>query len=220
MDQKFKNSSDAEEFDVKLGKLKRRIKNTFSTRFAAAKRVKFNYSLANLTIIVLSLWAIAISFILTGSYISMTEVVRKSLEMTGVLLPVFVVVFSLMEGGDNYLRGYLLELNARQLRELSDEFSADIERVKNEKSENAKANLYEKYSKKYNDILERSPINHDDIDHLSKLWMDRRDDKKYKGEVSIREAFMAFMMLLRRQLQRAAYISFWFIPILPFLTRK
>ena len=149
MDQQVQRASYVEEFDRKIDKLKHRIKNTFSTRFAAAKRVKFNYSLANLTIIVLSLWAIAISFVLTGSYITMSEVGRKSLEMAGVLLPVFVVVFSLMEGGDNYLRGYLLELNARQLRELSDEFSADIERVKNVNTPNAKANLYEKYSKKY-----------------------------------------------------------------------
>jgi hypothetical protein len=203
----------------KLDKLQYRIKNTSSTRFSASKRVRFNYDLGALTIIILSLWAIYISIILGGNFVVMVDGTRKLVEVTGILLPVFIVVFSLVEGGNNYLRSHQLELNARQLRELADELAGEVTKEEHTATTDSRAALFEKFSKKYNDILERSPINHDEIDHWSRHYVALRNDQPmFRGMWWLYSALVVAIWA-RRQAQRVVYLALWFIPALPFLLR-
>lgn len=206
-----------DDIEIKIKKLRSRIKNTSSVRFAASKRIKFNYSIANLTVIVLSLWAIFISYILTSDLVTQWNVNVDAWEAAGIVLPVFIVVFSLIEGGETFLRAHLLELNARLLRELGDELFGEAARIDGDPAQ--RAELFKKYSRKYNDILERSPINHDDVDHWSRHYSRCRHDSK---EFSVRwfyfTAIIAFVWM-RRQGQRALYFSLWVLPIALFFAR-
>lgn len=201
----------------KLFQLQDRIKNTAYTRFAAARRVRFNYDLGGVTIVVLSLWAIAISTVLASNSVEMSEITKKHMEFTGVILPVFIVIFSLMEGGNNFLRSYQLEANARQLRELTDEVAGEGTRARIDPDTEFMAKLFEKNSKKYNDVLERSPINHDDIDYLAEHHKNLSNDKSLNGRARAGHHSMRLALWCRRQCQRLMYLVFWVIPGIPFL---
>jgi len=193
-----------------LEKLRTRIKNTSSTRFSASHRVHFNYTLAKLTVVILSLWAIFISYVLTSELGLSLHYDVEGAEAAGIILPVFVVVFSLIEGGETYLRAHNLELNARQLRELADKLKGET--INGAAESGAFAILFEKYSREYNDILERSPINHRDIDHWSKYYVRCRQSVVWFSRHWW--YFFAITMLLwfRRQMQRFLYLSLWVIP--------
>lgn len=231
-------SVENEPLELKITKLGARIKNTSTVRFASSKRIRFNHTMANVTVVCLSLWSIFISFALTSTLSERIAHNRETLEVVGVILPVFIVVFSLIESGENLVRAHLLELNARQLRELGDNlFSAHV-RAKNkekEKNESDLVDVFEKFSKEYNDVLERSPVNHDDIDHLGKHYLAERARyiKDFKKSTKVNDKpsiskfdflmkniffrIIIFAIWIRRQFIRVTYISLWFIPIVFFL---
>ena len=194
--------------DVELEKLRTRIKNTSSTRFAAAHRVHFNYTMAKLTVVILSLWAIFISYVLTT--LSLQETLhfdKAAIEAVGIVLPVFIVVFSLIEGGETYLRAHNLELNARRLRELADELKGQmINGVA------TKEGLFAEFSEKYNDCLERSPINHRDVDHWSKYYVRKRQEVTSFSPKWWYYLVISMVLWVRRQLQRVLYFVLWLVP--------
>ena len=203
-----------QEISAKLRKLQGRIKNTSSVRFAASKRVRFNYNIAQLTIVALSIWAIIISTTLAFDVQGIFSIKERYVELIGILLPVCIVAFSLIENGEVYLRSAFLEINARQLRELSDQLFVAIEKADGDLS--AKIEVFSSYSQKYNDILERSPINHDDVDHYTKKY--EREREKY-GMLTIEFWLLAISSLFvtcRRQVRRVLYITLWLMPLLLF----
>ncbi len=203
-----------ETIDHKLKKLGGRIKNTSTVRFAASKRIRFNYALANLTVVVLSLWSILISYAITANLISSFNLNRSAVETSGLILPVFIVVFSLIEGGENLVRAHLMELNARQLRELSDKYFSHLASHFADDADHEKIKIFEQYSKEYNDILERSPINHDDIDHWGRYFARKRKDTK---EFSFRWYYYLVIVVgvwIRRQTNRILYFILWLSPLL------
>ena len=93
-----------EHIDKKLDKLGARIKNTSTVRFAASKRIRFNYAMANWTVIFLSLWAILISYFSASKMSGPFHLNSAAFDIAGLMLPVFIVVFSLVEGGENLVR--------------------------------------------------------------------------------------------------------------------
>lgn len=207
---KPRTNKQVDDIDTKLKKLLGRIKNTSGVRFSASKRVKFNYGMAQLTVVVLSLWSITISTALTFHTITIFAYPEQIVQLVGILLPVGIVVFSLIENGETYLRANLLEMNARQLRELSDKLYADIARNKGDR--NSSLIVFEETSKNYNDILERSPINHDDIDHWTKKYIrDRENVALFSTEWNTYVLF-SLAIWARRQFKRVIFFSFWIGP--------
>jgi hypothetical protein len=83
----------------KVDKLFARIKNTSSVRFHASRRVRMDYKIAQLTVVFLSLWAILISYLLASALGKQEHLDVPILSAAGVILPVFIVVFSLIENG-------------------------------------------------------------------------------------------------------------------------
>lgn len=207
--------SDDDPIETKIKKLGYRVKNTSTVRFAGSKRIRFNYSMANLTVIVLSLWAIFISYMLASSLSDAISINKPVMEAVGVVLPVFIVVFSLIEGGENLVRAHLMELNARQLRELGDKLFSVYSKAKMEGGDLVA--VFEEYSHKYNDTLERSPINHDDIDHWGRYFAGRRRNQKEFTWPWLYYFFLIGLVWMRRQVSRLIYISLWLLPALFFL---
>jgi len=193
----------------KLEKLRLRIKNTSSVRFFAARRVKMNYRIAQLTVVILSLWAIVISYLLSNDLAKHLGMNIPFLTMVGVILPVFVVVFSLLENGEAFLRSHQLEFNARQLRELSDQLytSAAVKGLNSDKL----LQVYEDFARKYSDCLERTAVNHDHVDHLNSLY-----SRQYRsGKINIQTLFVIIKLIIlwfKIQFKRVVYIIFWFAP--------
>lgn len=204
-----------ETIDNKLKKLGSRIKNTSTVRFAASKRVRFNYSLANLTVVILSLWAIFYAYFLATPMKDLPHINLPIIEASGVILPVFIVVFSLVEGGENLVRAYLMELNARQLRELGDELFTATAALDHDMS--AKVASFETFSRRYNDILERSPVNHDDIDHWGRHFAKVRKGAKEFSWHWFYYLLIVILVWLRRQAVRFLYLILWLLPLAPFL---
>lgn len=157
-----------------------------------------------------------------------------NLSMASVLIPVFVVIFSLIEGGEQYLRAHNLNVVARKLRELADDVRSD-----NQFQDTENSNWDSKftcYYKKYNDVLERHNVDHDDVDHLRQKFIEKRDEysfvpKKKKDSAGAADGnegnpsihlwvyflLLTWMVWLRRQAQRILYMSSWFLPFLLFL---
>lgn len=199
-----------ESIETKLKKLGSRIKNTSTVRFAAAKRIRFNYALANLTVVVLSLWAIFFSYLLVADPLKEIAQNTPVVQAIGILLPVFIVVFSLIEGGQNLVRAHLMELNARHLRELGDKLFTAAFGHQNGSEHRIK--IFEEYSHMYNDILERSPVNHDDVDHWGRHFAKcRREAKEYTWHWWY-YLIIVIGVWLRRQGVRILYLSLWFLP--------
>jgi hypothetical protein len=135
----------------------------------------------------------------------------------GVILPVFIVVFSLLENGEAFLRSHQLEANARQLRELSDQLytAAAVQG----QDANELLVVYSEYSERYSDCLERTPVNHDDVDHYYRVYSLALD----LGNLAIIQKTHAWrrLMLVRVSIyfKRALYIIFWFAPTAILLLR-
>lgn len=215
-------SEDAIEIDRtdvrgKVEGLRLRIKNTSSVRFYSSKRVKSNYYISQLTVVILSLWAIVISYSLATNLASDYRLDIHLLTGIGVILPVFIVVFSLLENGETFLRSYQLEANARQLRELADQLytSSAVKGLQ----PNELLKVYDEFSQRYSDSLERTQVNHDDVDHFQRIYhLDLKRDNIKKFECA-RLQILVFRNWCRIQFKRALYIAFWFAPILLFSLR-
>jgi len=199
----------------KLDRLRLRIKNTSSVRFYASRRVRTNYRIAQLTVVILSLWAIFISYILASKLADALLMNTEILTAVGVILPVFIVVFSLLENGEVFLRAHQLEHNARQLRELSDQLytSAAVKGL----DPNALLHVYDTFSQRYSDCLERTPINHDDIDHFQRMIR----NELAAVELSWTRYFQLQLQLIpvswKIHYRRVLYVGFWVLPVI-FLT--
>tara|TARA_R110000868_G_scaffold250339_2_gene506844 strand:+ start:1128 stop:1766 length:639 start_codon:yes stop_codon:yes gene_type:complete len=199
-----------EELRSKVGALVR-------VRFEAARRVRFNYILGKLTVVILSLWAIFISYALTSDIGSVLSFDVEYVKAAGIMLPVFVVIFSLIEGGENLLHAHALDQNARRLRELYYKIEGAILSASANNIDLIAA--YEKYSHEYNNVLERSPVNHGTVDYESdkygKYGSDRLNATRWSGEW-IYLILMSAYLWFRRQAQRVLYMLLWFVPVLLF----
>ncbi len=202
-----------EAIESKLKKLGGRIKNTSTVRFAASKRIRFDYGVANFTVVVLSLWSILIAYASTSRLIETFGLNRPIVETVGIILPVFIVVFSLIEGGENLVRAHLMELNARQLRELGDKYFSELASHFPKKDNfSEQVRIFEEYSRSYNDILERSPINHDDIDHWGRHFAKQRKELPQFTFLWWYYLFIVILVWFRRQTKRIVYFMLWVSP--------
>jgi len=194
-----------------LEKLRARIKYTSSVRFNASRRVRSDYYVAQLTVVILSLWSIFISYILAMRLAEHWYLDTESLTAVGVILPVFIVVFSLIERGDSFLRAHQLEYNARQLRELSDQLFTASKVSKTDADEDR--GIYADFIKRYNDIIERASVDHDDIDHFRQLYERKpQDDSTIISYPFSR--FRIIKVLAKTYFKRGLYILFWFLPVI------
>jgi SMODS and SLOG-associating 2TM effector domain family 5 len=200
---------------AKLESLRLRIKNTSSVRFDAARRVRSDYKIAQLTVVFLSLWAITISYILASELAEHLKIDVKLFTGVGVILPVFIVVFSLIEGGENYLRAYQLEYNARQLRELADQLytSSAVTGL----DANQLLKVFEEFSEKYSDSLERSPINHDDVDHYHRIYSKSLESLGFKQWDWWACKFRLMLVWCEMRFKKFLYVAFWFLPLVLFV---
>jgi SMODS and SLOG-associating 2TM effector domain family 5 len=202
------NKSDVE---IKIEKLKSRIKHTSSVRFESARRVRTDYDVAQLTVIILSLWAIFIAYILSKKLVPESNRYIELFDAAGVILPVFIVVFSLIEGGQNYLRSYQLEMSARNLREMSDQLYTASAPVSLDSIQ--RIEIFNQFSQKYSDSLERSPVNHDNLDHFQQHYSNVRKDSKRWSLRWCEFSIYLFCVWLRAQFKRILYIFFWIAPV-------
>lgn len=195
-----------------------RIKNTATIRFSASRRQMFNFMMGKLTIVILSVWAILISFLATTEYFDFSETQKQMQIVIGLILPVFIVLFSFIEGGENFLKAHQFEMNARALRELADEYYAEMDGAiaqPSDKSDGALRDVLHRYYIKYNDTLERSPVNHDEVDYYGAKYSRLRRDAPNKGIWAINFGVCA-LVWGRRQIQRIAYAALWVLPSLLF----
>jgi SMODS and SLOG-associating 2TM effector domain family 5 len=196
--------------EIKIDKLKSRIKHTSSVRFESARRVRTDYDVAQLTVIILSLWAILIAYIISKKLVPPTNHYIELFDAAGVILPVFIVVFSLVEGGQNYLRSYQLEMSARNLREMSDQlYTASAPAGLTQRNQIA---IFNQFSQKYSDSLERSPVNHDNLDHFQQHYSNIRKDSDRWSKNWCEFTIYLFCVWLRAQFKRILYIFFWIAP--------
>jgi VanZ family protein len=217
--QMSQESDEAGNIDIraKLEGLRLRIKNTSSVRFYASRRVRTDYRIAQLTVVILSLWAIAISYSLATKLADEYSLDVDLLTGIGVILPVFIVVFSLLENGETFLRAFQLEANARQLRELSDQLytSAAVKGLENAEL----LKVYDEFSQRYSDSLERTQVNHDDVDHFYRIYHLDMKHRKADNFGYIRIRLLLTHNWCKIQFKRCLYISLWFAPILLFSMR-
>lgn len=202
--------------------LRQRIKHTSSVRFYASRRVQSDYKIAQLTVVILSLWTILISYLLSNSMAKNLNFNIELLTAVGVILPVFIVVFSLLENEESYLRSHKLEISARQLRELADQLYTAAA-VKDLSADNILI-VYDGFSQRYSDCLERWPVNHENIDHYRKLSRDSWKKSKYESNESIKINLKSIFVFIKKvmiylyfisiaQTKRMLYIFSWFTPI-------
>lgn len=148
-------------------KLNRNIWITKGSRFEASRRLSLQSRLSITSISCLSIYAIAISVIQniidsTGQCRSLNNLYT----ITAILLSVFILGLSLLEGLKNHqLRAERLDNNAKDLSKIYRE----IEIFLYFKLENNNLNEHKKFiehiTKEYNDLLDRCQENHDSDDY-------------------------------------------------------
>ncbi len=153
---------------VEYGKnLHKSIWITKSSRFQASRRLNTQSQLSITSISLLSIYAIAISII--QNIVDSTRQcnnLNNLYTITAILLSVFILVLSLLEGLKNYqLRAERLDNNAQELSKLNrkiDYFlSSNLDNTNNDKSNNFIKNI----QNSYDDLVDRCQENHDTDDY-------------------------------------------------------
>ncbi|MCW3836880.1 SLATT domain-containing protein [Sphingomonas canadensis] len=196
----------------KIWQIQERMRITSSCRFSASKRIRFDWNLAQLTVVVLSLWSIAISYLLLPGSLDISGDIRIKFQSIGILLPVFIVAFSLIERGENYVRSYQLDNSARQLREIGDDLTAAV--IEANSREDHLLDALKTYSSRYNHSLERCPVSHDDIDYWLVLFTDIVSGHRYAKWYRAYALVAVLILITRKQMKRTFYISLWLAPAL------
>lgn len=147
---------------------------TKGARFKAHRRLTRLAAASNLTIAMLSVYAIAISVLQLTLAGSLDETVNRLLTGGIITASAFIIVLTLYENSKNHLIiADRMHRCALDLLELYNEFDATI-RIAPQA-----VNLLD-YSRRYNAILSKYPENHDLLDYLS-FRCDNPKDFELKG---------------------------------------
>lgn len=161
-------------------KLNRNIWITKGSRFEASRRLSLQSQLSITSISFLSIYAIAISIIqniidLTGQCRSLNNLYT----ITAILLSVFILVLSLLEGLKNYqLRAERLDNNAKDLSKISRKIDIFLSFELEDNNLNEHKKFVESINKDYNDLIDRCQENHDSDDY----WLFKAKHLKYFPE--------------------------------------
>lgn len=148
--------------------LRRRIWITKGSRFEASRKLSFQGQLSITSISFLSVYAIAISIIQnTVDSTSQCSNLNNLYTITAILLSVFILVLSLLEGLKNYqLRAERLYNNAKELSQLYKKLKFFLSCLNLEVfTENDPYEFIYNIQKQYDDLIDRCQENHDPDDY-------------------------------------------------------
>ncbi|MDJ0599513.1 MAG: SLATT domain-containing protein [Crocosphaera sp.] len=171
-------------------KLNRKVWITKGSRFEASRKLSLQSQLSITSISFLSIYAIGISIIqniidLTGQCRSLNNLYT----ITAILLSVFILVLSLLEGLKNYqLRAERLYNNAKDLSKLYGKIDYLLSFELEHKNLNEQQKFIEPINNEYNELIDRCQENHDSDDYWlfkAKHLKDFPEDFKNIGCVPI-----------------------------------
>lgn len=159
--------------------LNRRIWITKESRFEASRKLSVQSQLSITSISLLSIYTIAISIIqniidVTGQCRSLNNLYT----ITAILLSVFILVLSLLEGLKNYqLRAERLYNNAKDLSKLYRKIDYYLS-CKLAENNHDKQQKFRDINKKYNNLIDGCQENHDTDDY----WLFKANNLKEFGD--------------------------------------
>ena len=184
-----------------LTELKRKVEITKDARFQAHLRLERRHHISSYFISVLSLCVIALS--LLPNVITLTAQEGQLLLAGSVILSVFIIILSLAEASQNfYHRGELLHENARQIGkifnrlQLITEVDSDI------------STKLEKLSGDYDAIIDKCPMNHDNVDYWRAISKKPKLDKNYVNFGHARRVWFLFWVRVRVILSEYSWMFF------------
>lgn len=161
------------DLDAFASLLRRRIWITKGSRFNAARRLNNKYQFSLSSISILSVYGIAIPFIQNIVNNPQCQKVNDIYNAISVILSVFTLVISLLEGAKNYqLRAEKLHSNAVELSTLNRELEYLIV------SKSGKADFIQEIgnvSARYEKLIKDCPENHEPEDYALFMVQNRKD---------------------------------------------
>ncbi len=151
-------------------KVKNRLWKTKQSRFNASRRLnnKYRYSVASISI--LSIFGIGVPII--QNYIDSNQCsdINKLYTLVSILLSIFILVLSLLEGSQNYqVKADKLYSNAVNISSILKEINFLIEYELEKLPEDKKGKIIAKirqYEKEYDNLIKQCSENHDPDDYL------------------------------------------------------
>jgi hypothetical protein len=156
--------SDHEVLDQALKDFRRSVEITRDVRFQANLRLSRRQRSSAYIVSILSLYVIALSLI--PNIVTLNQFQSQLLLACSVVLSVFVIFTSLIDGSQNFFhQGELLHQCARKIatvhhRLKTIDIASDPEAAKNQLVE---------LEKKYQEALDECPINHDNVDFYREI---------------------------------------------------
>ena len=164
-------------------KVNKKIWTTIGSRFNASRRLNNQYKLSALSISVLSIFGIGTPII--QNYIDSSQCYNadKLYSLVSILLSIFILVLSLLEGAKNYqIKAEKLHNNAVEMSIVLNEISflADykLKICMSDKSKEDVVMQIKKYNKEYNALIKQCPENHDSDDFLLFKAQNHKDFEK------------------------------------------
>lgn len=170
---------------------------TKGARFAAHKRLEIKNYYNAFTISILSFYVICISFGLVVFRNDIDIYLANWLTFISVSLSVFIIIKTLMDNSER------LDVKSEAMHNCAREVLDLYNKLKYE--ENPDANSTEEYRRKYNEILNKYPYNHDGIDreiyksdspHESETTIGRPKFKYFLNTTASSLVYLAFPIIL------------------------
>lgn len=156
------DATDAKDvFHTALKEFKRSVEITRDVRFQANLRLAARQRNSSYMISLLSLFVIALS--LLPNIISLAQYQSQILLACSIILSVFVIFTSLIDGSQNfYHQGELLHQCARKVATVHHE----LKKIDPDKDEDAAKKRLTELQAEYRTALDECPINHENIDFI------------------------------------------------------
>jgi hypothetical protein len=131
-------------------------------RFNASERLATRYRWQSISLVVFSIYVIALSII--PQYVrGLSDGAVSAIGLASVVSSVFVVALSVYSAfSEDVVRGKYLHDNAKQVTRLYNEYKVKIDDFENRKGESPD---HANFESRYSDIMDSCPYNHDQIDY-------------------------------------------------------
>lgn len=156
------------EFDEYINRRLTTIGKTRGCRFNASRRLNNQYQFSITSISILSVFGIAIPIIQNNIDTSKCSNINTSYTLVSILLSIFILVLSLLEGSKNYqVKAERLHINAVEISFVYHQLEKlrDIQLKNNPKKEVIEQRLKD-INKKYEELIRICPENHEPDDYL------------------------------------------------------
>lgn len=179
--------------------LANRVRTTAGARFEAARRHSKKLRTSNISIVILSSYAILFS--MAAAFIEFKDdYIIQTLNMLSIFMSALIISFSLFEGTKRHdLKAEMFLKCSQNLHELMNDIYLYA------KNTQISLNKIAGYQKDYNKIISNYSNNHADLD-LYRFWS-KTNSKKFKNKP-----------VLKIIIKIKYYLNIWFLPILAALS--